>query len=195
MRYSTEHKLRTRKRIVDAAAAAFRQHGYAATGIDAVMAAAKLTAGAFYAHFRSKRELLTAAVDQAFRESRQNWPKELKQLRGRSWVRQFAWFYLSPGHRDSPDVGCPMPSLTAEVRRNGNPVRNVFERRLSELVETIAQEVNSTEPDRARAISAIALSVGGLMLARGVKNADLSNEILASCRTMLTEGLIGPEAP
>jgi len=194
MRYSTDHKRRTQERIIGAAATAFRRHGYAATGIDAVMASAKLTAGAFYAHFRSKQELLTAAVDQAFRESRRGWPKELKQLRGRAWVRQFISFYLSAGHRDAPTTGCPMPSLAAEIRRNGNPVRRVFERRLSELVEAVAREMNGAAPDRARAISAIALSVGGLMLARGVKDAAFSDEILASCRTMLTEGLIGPEA-
>ena len=193
VRYSTDHKQQTRKRILGAAAAAFRRHGYAATGIDAVMASAKLTAGAFYAHFRSKRDLLAGALDEAFRKSRQSWPKELKELRGPSWTRQFASFYLSTGHRDAADIGCPMPSLTPEIGRNDIHVRQVFERHLRDRVDTVVHQANCTATDRARAISAIALSVGGLMLARAVKDSAFSDEILASCRVALTDELLGSE--
>ncbi|HXZ32438.1 MAG TPA: TetR/AcrR family transcriptional regulator [Terriglobales bacterium] len=187
MRYPIHHKQLTRERILKAAAAMFRRHGYAASGVDAVMASAKLTAGAFYAHFRSKQVLLAKALDAAFRQSREDWPEELKSLRGRGWVRQFAFFYLSEGHRDAANRGCPMPSLTAEIGRSGEATRKVFEQHLRGLVDTVAQQVNATAPDRAHAISAIALSVGGLMLARTVKDRAFSNEILAACRSALTE--------
>ena len=58
MRYPADHKQRTGQRILNAASSLFRSRGYDATGIDAVMASADLTAGAFYAHFRSKEDLL-----------------------------------------------------------------------------------------------------------------------------------------
>lgn len=189
MRYPNDHKRKTRERIRSAAAAIFRRRGYAATGVDAVMASAKLTAGGFYAHFRSKRALLAEALDEAFKESRMGWPEALKSLRGRPWIRQFASFYLSEAHRDDAGLGCPMPSLTPEVWRNGDASRKVFEQHLRRLVETVTKQVSGNRADRAHAISAIALSVGGLMLARTVSEQGFSEEILAACRTALADGI------
>jgi TetR/AcrR family transcriptional regulator, transcriptional repressor for nem operon len=188
MRYPNHHKRRSRERILVAAAALFRRHGYAATGVDAVMASAHLTAGAFYSHFRSKQVLLAKALDSAFRQSRADWQQKLRALRGRQWVREFAAFYLSEGHRDAPDLGCPMPALTAEVSRSGGASRGVYEQHLRDVVDTVAQQCNPAAPDRDRAISSIALSVGGLMLARAVKDRRFSEEILRACREAVLEG-------
>jgi AcrR family transcriptional regulator len=188
MRYPLDQKRRTRERILAAAAALFRRQGYSATGVDAVMASADLTAGAFYSHFRSKQALLATALDTAFRQSRRDWQNPLKGLRGRQWVRKFAAFYLSEGHRDAADVGCPMPALTPEISRSGEASRTVFERHLRDLIDTVARQVDATAPDRSHAISAIALSVGGLMLARAVKHRGFSDEILSACRGAVVEG-------
>jgi len=190
VRYPLHHKRQTRDRILEAAAALFRGHGYAATGVDAVMASANLTAGAFYSHFRSKQGLLAKALDAAFRQSRRDWPDRLRSLRGWEWVREFTSFYLSGGHRDAVDLGCPMPALTPEVVRSNGTTRTVFERHLRDLVETVAQRVNSEAPDRTHAISAIALSVGGLMLARAVKDRGFSDEILSACRAAAVESCL-----
>jgi len=54
MRYAAGHKQQTNEKILRAAGRLFRQRGYAATGVDAVMASANLTPGGFYSHFRSK---------------------------------------------------------------------------------------------------------------------------------------------
>ena len=188
MRYPNDHKRRSRERILVAAAALFRRHGYAATGVDAVMASAHLTAGAFYSHFRSKQVLLAKALDSAFRQSRADWQQKLRALRGRQWVREFAAFYLSGGHRDAPDLGCPMPALTAEVSRSGGASRAVYEQHLRDVIDTVAQQCNPTAHDRDRAISSIALSVGGLMLARAVKDRRFSEEILRACREAVVGG-------
>jgi TetR/AcrR family transcriptional repressor of nem operon len=86
MRYPAGHKRQTRERILRVAGRLFRKQGYAATGVDAVMASAELTAAAFYSHFRSKEELLAATLDAMFRESRQDHPGRLNKLRGRAWL-------------------------------------------------------------------------------------------------------------
>ena len=54
MRYSAEHKQRTRERILTQAARLFRRDGYQGVGIDSIMTGARLTRGGFYGHFRSK---------------------------------------------------------------------------------------------------------------------------------------------
>ena len=51
MRYDSEHKQKTRERIVAEAARAMRDAGPAQVGVAAVMSAAGLTHGGFYAHF------------------------------------------------------------------------------------------------------------------------------------------------
>ena len=82
MRYPADHKQQTSQRILNAASTLFRSRGYDATGIDAVMASADLTAGAFYAHFRSKEDLLAHSLEFAFCESGTRWSRRLANLRG-----------------------------------------------------------------------------------------------------------------
>jgi len=186
MRYPPDHKKQTLGRIVQTAAGLFRARGYSATGVDLLMASANLTAGGFYSHFRSKENLLAEALDAAFRQSQDNWPPELRELRGKEWVHEFVSFYLSSGHRDAPEEGCPMPSLTPEIRRVDGIPRSVFERHLRGLIETVKQHM--APRNRYGAISAIALCVGGLMLARTVQDPALSEEILRACREAVIEG-------
>lgn len=53
----------TRTRILDAAQAIVLERGFAATSIDAVLARASVTKGAFFHHFRSKAELAKAVLE------------------------------------------------------------------------------------------------------------------------------------
>ena len=52
-----------RERVLDAALQVIRAKGYAATTVDDVCAAAGLTKGAFFHHFRSKEEMTLVAVE------------------------------------------------------------------------------------------------------------------------------------
>lgn len=64
----------TRQKLVDAAVTLFADHGYEDTTPKAIAKAADLTAGAFYYHFKSKDDLGTAIVEQA-------WPNLAEALR------------------------------------------------------------------------------------------------------------------
>ena len=57
-----EHALDTRESLVAAARALFAERGYAATPIDEIVRAARVTKGALYHHFADKRELFRAVV-------------------------------------------------------------------------------------------------------------------------------------
>ena len=65
MNESTDRKQRSHERIVDAAARAIRQRGYAGVGVADVMKEAGLTHGGFYAHFPSRDALIVAALERA----------------------------------------------------------------------------------------------------------------------------------
>jgi AcrR family transcriptional regulator len=58
MRYSSDHKAKTHQRIIKEASVRFRRDGIGATGLQPLMKALDLTHGGFYAHFKSKDELV-----------------------------------------------------------------------------------------------------------------------------------------
>jgi TetR/AcrR family transcriptional repressor of nem operon len=187
MRYPAGHKHETNERILRVAGKLFRRQGYAATGVDTVMASAGLTAGAFYSHFGSKEDLLAEALDTVFREARNDRPKRLSRLQGREWIRAFAAFYLSKKHRDMPDRGCPVAALAGEIGRIGGKSRSVMERNLQRMFDTVGRQFDAALPDRRRAITTVSLCLGGLMLARAVNGSHLSDEILRTCREAVIE--------
>lgn len=53
----------TRSALLDSAEALFVERGYAATSVEDVVRAARVTSGALYHHFRGKRELFEAVFD------------------------------------------------------------------------------------------------------------------------------------
>jgi TetR/AcrR family transcriptional repressor of nem operon len=181
VRYPSGHREQTHARILRAAAELFRAEGIAATGVDRVMARAGLTAGGFYAHFRSKDALVASAVDAAAEASRERWFGRFDELRGETWARAFVETYLSEAHRDDRSGGCILPSLGAEVGHAGRSARLRFEQRLRGMLDFIQAQMRSElSADRQDVIAAIATCVGGLLLARAVPSPELSTKILAS---------------
>lgn len=58
----------TRQALLEAARTLFGEHGYAATSLDEVVGAAKVTKGALYHHYNGKQELFAAVYEQVKRE-------------------------------------------------------------------------------------------------------------------------------
>lgn len=54
----------TRRALIEAARALFGEYGYAATSLDEVVLAAKVTKGALYHHYQGKQELFAAVYEQ-----------------------------------------------------------------------------------------------------------------------------------
>lgn len=183
MRYSPGRRKQTRARILGAAADLFRRDGIDATGVDAVMAAAGLTPGGFYAHFRSKQALVAEAVDTAADRARERWYGQVDHLSGRAWARALLRLYLSEPHRDDRAQGCILPSLSVDVSRSTRPARRHFEARVRGLIEHFAARIEGALPaERADVIGAVALAMGGVVLSRAVLDRKLSAEILGASR-------------
>ena len=174
MRYPSDHKPRTRQRILDAAARLFRRHGYRGVGIDRIMTSADLTRGAFYAHFPSKEALFGAVVGQ---ES-----DFVRRLRAAEDGRDVVRAYLDPANREKIARGCTLATLTQDVPRTGSAPRAAYARLVARLAGALEAHVPADAPDRrGRALAAMALAVGAIGLARGVGDEALAREILAAC--------------
>jgi AcrR family transcriptional regulator len=178
MRYSAEHKIETRARILGAAGRLFRQEGYGGAGIDGLTKAAGVTNGAFYGHFRSKSEAFRAAVLAGLDELRSA-ISTLKAQDGKSWLGAFVGYYL--GYKRTCALGdsCALPSLSPDVVRADAETREVYQAELLRLIEEVASGLGDG-PDAERsdqAIALLALLSGGVTLARAVPDPALAERI------------------
>ena len=157
MRYKPEQKQATRALLLSKAAPLVKRQGFASTGLDTLMKAAGLTTGAFYSQFSSKAELLEAILQRELSAQHDAFPLDsLEQLAGATRL------YLSRGHAQHADMGCPIPALAAEVGRAGPEVRETFERALEQRQRRLAELMG----DENRAWVLTCLSVGAVLLAR-----------------------------
>jgi AcrR family transcriptional regulator len=182
MGYTPEHKARTRERVVDAAARLFRRYGYNGVGIDDIMAAANLTRGGFYAHFESKQDLFAAALSQELELARQL-RRSADADRPRGTARALIDFYLDDANRARIARLCPLVSLSADVARCGADASAAYTATLRGLLEEIAERIPAAPADaQARALVAVALCVGGVVLAHAVSDDELAASLLHACR-------------
>jgi TetR/AcrR family transcriptional regulator, transcriptional repressor for nem operon len=174
-RRSRSKKAETRDRIVHSAAAEFRRNGYAATGIDRVMAGAGLTAGGFYAHFPSKDDLLAEVFDVSAREALRERATRPDGAPGS--VEVFIDRYLSAEHREELAGGCPFAALGAEAA-HVDKARSAAGQSLAEAIVMLTGRNDSAAAPEA----ILALCVGGLVLARLAATIEESDALLNTCR-------------
>lgn len=191
MRYDTEHKQKTRVAVLQAAAKAIRADGPERIVVAGVMAEAGLTHGGFYAHFKSKDDLVTAAIGQMFEEARARWERETAERTPAGGLLAYIDFYLSKKHRDARGFGCPMAALASDLPRLPEPAREQFadgvRRSTARLGEKLAVLGHAGADVEARSV--IAELIGALSLARIEPDAKRSDAILAASREQLKRRL------
>ncbi len=184
MRYDSEHKARTRAKVVKEAAATIRAVGPDGIGVAGLMAKVGLTHGGFYAHFKSKDDLVAEAVGQMFDDSRAMFEACTEGRAPAEGLAGYIDFYLSEWHRDEANRGCPLPRLSGELARLPGPARDRFADGAAGLTGRIAallEKLGTSDADLAAA-SIVSEMVGALALARAVPDREQSNRILEASR-------------
>ena len=172
MRYPQNRKAETRQKLIEKAGALAKKEGFATTGVDGLMASVGLTGGAFYSHFDSKSELLVEIINRELNNSN-------NLIAGQGLdadISQALSAYLSPLHVRFPEFGCVLPSLTNEVARSDDSVKEAFENGLKNIHASIAKHTGS----ESSAWAILALSVGTISLSRALKTPELQQEFLAA---------------
>jgi AcrR family transcriptional regulator len=180
MRYSQDHKAQTHQRIIKEASVRFRRDGIGATGLQPLMKALNLTHGGFYAHFKSKDELVEKALQEAAAQLDEHCEQLFSQERP---LDAFIDSYLSEWHQTSPDQGCPLTTMSSEMGLRGQNSRTtdeVLNARLKQ-VETALGNPNDGE----QSLVLMSTLVGALVLARSVESAELATRILEVVRGSL----------
>lgn len=180
MRYTQEHKTQTHQKIVEEAAARFRRDGITATGLQPLMKALGLTHGGFYAHFKSKDDLVEQALHCAAEQLR----TRVDELHtDENPLHAFIDLYLSATHRDRPEQGCPLPTLCAELGQQGQPSA-LTDQALGLRLAFIESQLQGPEAGT-RSLMMFSTMAGALMLARSVQDPQLSEHILQTTAARL----------
>lgn len=188
MRYPSDHKATTRRRIVDAASRAFRERGVAETGVDEVMRRAGLTHGGFYAHFRDKSELVAEACDAAFAAAVENLERIAAQPTAARRARVLIDSYLSHHHRDHRDSGCLVVAVGADICRHSGAVLTRYSQGFTAHLDRLAAALRFSEDPREnleRVTHLMSALVGALIFARAVDDPERSAALLESSRRTL----------
>jgi len=187
MRYDLEHKERTRQRILAEAASAIRIKGPDRVGVAEVMAKLDLTHGGFYAHFRSKDDLIAQSITYMFDQTYAWFLQQTEGLEPRAALAAFVGAYLSRSHRDAPSRGCALAALSSDLPRLPEAARARFTEGAARLPAGIAKLLKKLGAKNADALaaSAIAEMVGALALARAIQDTEQSDRILRTSREMV----------
>ena len=185
MPLTPHHKQQTRERIVERARHLFNRHGFSDVTIDDVMAAAGLTRGGFYNHFKNKDELYVAALEQ-YAEAREAMPGPAQEA---TLGRRVFEHYASLDHVDDLDGQCPLMALPSDVARAGPDVRAAYRRVLLGLTGLFEQSVQDIDQHSARnqSYAIAATCVGAAVLARTLDDAVLADDICAAARRHAAE--------
>ena len=182
MRYVKGHGPQTRRRIVENASLAMRQRGADGMSLVDLMKLAGLTRGGFYFYFESREALVVEATAFAMDQTISRWLELMKAMPLKKRFDVIVESYLSPSHRDDWAHGCVLPALGADMARSGEEARRTFASKLDEMIDVVAQLLAERSPKQARQIAtgALATMIGSIILARAVRDKELSNDILAA---------------
>lgn len=196
MPLGAEHKARTRRTIVDAAGRLFRRRGYEATGIDDIMAAAGLTRGGFYAHFRSKEALFAEIVRDSHGFIRLM--RARKATNRRALAREglkVIGDYMNPAHLREVGPGCTLAALPGDVARAGLQAQLAYANALYALIGEFGRALPGARTLDRRATAAVTMCVGAVVLAgAGAAAPGLARHVLRAAEGEVRR-LLAPRRP
>lgn len=198
MPFSSNHRAKTRKKIIETARILFNQYGFQNVTIDQVMHEAGLTRGGFYNHFRNKEALFSEAVSSFLMGRGAEWrneagidPSNLKP----EMAQQMVDAYLSPEHLGDLAGQCPMIALPSDVARADPETQEAFQQLLTAMVWLLETAIPNEQTDRRQnALASAALCVGGMVLARTLPNSQLAEEVRSAAHGAATQIISKPKS-
>lgn len=183
MRRSREDAAETRRRIVETASRLFRARGITSVSVADIMGALGFTVGGFYRHFESKEALVAEAIEAASDETSARYAKPREGAAGAELGSALLDAYLSRGHRDHAEHGCPVAALCSEVAHESLPTRQAFTKAMHRLLEVVGSVVpGDTKDARDRRLCTAAAIVGAVVLSRATSDEALADELLRAVR-------------
>lgn len=129
-----------RERLIDTAIALFNRYGFHATGVDRIVAAAKVAKKTLYAHFPSKEELILAALSRKEAAFADKFIPMVQAASDDPKQRLLTLFEMAKSWFSDPDFyGCIFVNAAVEYSEPGHPI-NACARRFKTLLRGFARE-------------------------------------------------------
>ncbi len=195
MPYPEDHKARSKDRILKSATELFCRYGFEKVSINQIMKLAKLTHGAFYAHFESKEALYNASFLETLKGSRAarlvKGPLSIKHLT--ALVTNY-WNLQELKEKSKPG---PETILFNEIGNDNAEVQRLFETSyhnlkrmleirimaLSRLKKLPFEPHRETIAEKARAI--LAALVGAVAIAKSIPHEEERRGILEASQKQI----------
>lgn len=184
-----------RQRILDAAADLFQVHGFGSTSTQDLIAAARVTAGAFHHHFPTKKALALCVIRERVSNAvEETWITPVERAGS---VRQgvLAVFgeiergLLAAGKVD----GCPLNNLALELSAADPDIRreiqSVFSRWRDRIADCIRRDQKAGRLKQAAPDQLATLIVSAYSGAMAIAKAEQRPHALAQCRLELSDRL------
>ncbi|MCB1692970.1 MAG: TetR/AcrR family transcriptional regulator [Pseudomonadales bacterium] len=194
MPYAPEHKMKTRERILRSATDLFCRYGFDKVSISQVMKVARMTHGAFYAHFESKEALFRASLAEAFRRCKAS--RLAKAPLSLSHMTQLVNNYLTLRNLSESAPG-PEAVLFNEIGSDRVEIKQLYEEAYFGMVKLLETRITAlgrlrkipvagdaaTVANRARAI--VAALVGAVAIARSIEDEDEKQHLLVATQDQI----------
>lgn len=190
-RYPVEHKQATRERILAASERLLKREGVDGASVDAVMRAAGLTVGGFYAHFASKDELAQQTLLYGIEQSFARLTKDLDAHDDRAFLRALIDRYLAQLEDPALEDACPLTLLLPEVARGDPAFREEFASRTAALVRSVEDRFPALAgmSRRETALAIFSALSGAVAMARAAATPRARQKIARATRTLLFAAL------
>ncbi len=186
MPYSADHKKQSHERIRRAAADLFCRYGFDQVSITQVMKHAKMTHGAFYAHFSSKGELYSEAIKSAAEQSL--FVREGADL-NREKIIELIKEYLSLPHVRQEVSPCPLAFLSTDIAHRDEHVKSsyeaVFNGMVNKLSQVLQDNLQASISARSLAQQLVVNLVGTVSIARSLTDASAQKSLLDNTQSGL----------
>jgi len=183
---------RKRQQLVDTAIELFGANGFHATGIDRIAEEAQVSKKTMYQHFRSKEELIIAALKQKDGLFRNGFMKAVDQQGSTAYERLLAVFDVAQvWFSDNQFFGCMFINAIGEYSERNQGIQQVckeFKRLMLAYIEELAVEAGIPDAHRVAASVAILLE-GSIVTAQVSGSPDCAQTARHAAQIIIDDAL------
>ena len=181
-----------RQHLVETASRLFAAHGFHGTGIDRIAEVAKVSKKTMYNHFRSKEELILAALKQTDGVFRNDFMRAVEQRAKTPYDRLLAIFDVAQDwFADENYYGCMFINVIGEYSEKDSAIREVckeFKRSLTVYIESLASAAGVK--DAAAVANSLSLIYEGAIVTAQVSGSPQSAQTAkATAKVVIDEAL------
>lgn len=181
-----------RDELVQKALAVFYRHGFHATGMDMLAAETGISKTSMYKHFRTKEDLILAALRRRDEEFRTWLLRRMAELGATPRGQLIAMFdALREWFAKDDFRGCMFIKAASEYQEPGDPiyVQSAENKRLLlDYIRDLAEQAGAADPD-ALARGLLLLKEGAIVIAHMMPGENPAMDAKMAAKTLLAEAL------